>query len=700
MKGSAIPASTFGAIAVALVLGLCHSALAAGEGHALLIGIQDYGPGPIPSLKGPRQDIKLVEETLRDRYAVSNIQTLLDAEATHSGVRDAFARLTGDVKPGDFVYIHYSGHGSHTTDLNGDEARGDQDQTWVTHGARSGAQSGIDDFGILDDEINAWLKPILAKTEDLVVVSDSCHSASVTRGKVTGVRSLDGDDREHPLARQAVDRADQKEGVRIGAARDQETAIEIQAEDGKTYGLFTWYWVQELNKAAPGETWDDVFKRAYTLVSTHRGAHQRPQLEGSGGRSIFGGDFPDRSARVAVLKVDRNSGRATIDTGVAKGATAGSVYQGFDPREPDPDGLPSLELQTVSTFTSRAKITQGSFEPGDLVVEVRHAYRFEPIRLAVEGDFPRGKDRALLARLEASLQGLSGFTMVTDRANADWIAYVLRPRRANGSLVYDRPNDSLPRSFTDQPPEVWVVSASNDEALLHELMRIPLDDPEKGMKVLRENLAKYARIQELKRLGSGVGALDVELLFFLLRAELDCDDSCVELMAPDGSSQFYRREGPMPLEDIQAKGPGLGDVLGFAVHNRDKRRHFYAYLINIAPGGDVLPIFPRPEDNREYARVDAGELRDLSSDVGLMFNEAGETAPVEEYVKLIVANQPIDVQVFQRDGYQDVIRRSGTAVDPLERLIGEALYTRGQVAVPADREWATREAVFEIAPRL
>ncbi len=296
MKGSGIPASTVGAIAMAAMLGCCHAALATGEKHALLIGIQDYGSSQVPSLNGPHQDIDLVEATLKDAFGVSKIDKLVDAEATHTGVRKAFEKLTKDVKPGDFVYIHFSGHGSHTPDLNGDEERGDQDQTWVTYGARSGAQSGIDDFGILDDEINAWLKPILAKTGNLVFVSDSCHSASVTRGKVTGVRSVDGDNREHPLGRQTFDRADptsdeklagladsasKKRGVRIGAARDHETAIEIEAEDGKT--LWSLYLVLGPG-AGEGEAWSDLGRRLQARLHPCQHTPRRPSAPAARGR--------------------------------------------------------------------------------------------------------------------------------------------------------------------------------------------------------------------------------------------------------------------------------------------------------------------------------------------------------------------------------------------------------------------------------
>ena len=46
-------------------------------------------------------------------------------------------------------------------------------------------------------------------------------------------------------------------GVLIGAARDDEFASEFDTEDGQSYGMFTYYWVQGLQKADPGESWYD-----------------------------------------------------------------------------------------------------------------------------------------------------------------------------------------------------------------------------------------------------------------------------------------------------------------------------------------------------------------------------------------------------------------------------------------------------------
>jgi hypothetical protein len=220
------------------------STLAMGK-HALLIGIQDYSRSGISSLKGSINDITLMEGVLRERFGFQDKDfiILLDAQATHTGIEKAFTALIERIKNDDFVYIHYSGHGSQTPDLNGEERRSGKDQTWVSYGAHTIAVSkDINDYDVLDDEINAWLAAIYAKTAQVIFVSDSCHSATVARGAAPTSRAVKKDNRKHPLGKRAYTQIDKYQGIRVGAARDNESAIETTPrEDGKIYGLFTWY---------------------------------------------------------------------------------------------------------------------------------------------------------------------------------------------------------------------------------------------------------------------------------------------------------------------------------------------------------------------------------------------------------------------------------------------------------------------------
>ena len=90
---------------------------------------------------------------------------------THDNIRDALLALAGpDVQPGDRVLIYYSGHG-------------DQKQiagSLVWHEALV----PCDVQYLYDFEVNALLHAISARTSDLTVILDSCHSGGATREDV------------------------------------------------------------------------------------------------------------------------------------------------------------------------------------------------------------------------------------------------------------------------------------------------------------------------------------------------------------------------------------------------------------------------------------------------------------------------------------------------------------------------------------
>jgi hypothetical protein len=680
--------------ALAVLTGaLASAASAAPARHALLIGIDDYTGTNLRSLEGPVNDVALVRELLEARFQVprGNILTLRDAQATHSGIRKAFADLAARVGPGDFVYIQYSGHGSYTPDQNGDEPLTGQDQTWVSYGARAGRLAGDDDVDVIDDEIIEWLIPIYEKTDQVVFVSDSCHSASVSRGELRGVRSAEPDKRPHPLAGKAFRRwrAGEAPGVRVGAARDTESAVEI-ARAGKSYGLFTWFWVESLDAARPGETWEEAFRRTYTLVTTERRAFQRPQLEGEGKRAVFGGQFQAPLQSVPVVRVDAGAGLVELRVGAVNGATAGSVYRLYRPGEPEgaPRAeAPSLELTRVRPYLSEARVRAGSFQVGDLVVEAEHAYPFEPLRLAVEGDFAKDKDRPLVERLAQMVQGLEGFALAPDRAGADWVLYVLRPRRSDAGYGYEA-KATLPASDRALPPEVWVVSPQ--EELLSERLRIPLEAPDAGIGLLEENLRKLARLQEVKRLASRTDPAPIAVSVTQLRPVERCEGDCVPFPDERGEERPHARLGSHRLGQLPEVRPRRGDVLTFAVTNAGNR-DYYVYLLNLTPDGAIHAVFPLPSQAQEHARLAVGKTRDLSAETGLLLN-----APGQETVKVIASAEPIDVRLFEMQGYAAYKRTRGAALNPLERLLAEAMGTRGAVVSLREADWGTLQVEFPV----
>ena len=672
---------------------LSGSAWAAPDGarparYALLIGINDYSlVQDLRSLEGPANDLALLRELLRARFQIppENIVILRDAQATHRGVRQAFLSLGQRTRAGDFAYIHYSGHGSHKTDENGDELSG-YDQTWVTYGARSGQAAGDDDFDVLDDEIHAWLTTF--KTDNIVFVSDSCHSGTVFRGEPYGVRSASPDQRPYPFAAQTFAGSKLKRGIWVGAARDTEEAIEWVMDEGKVHGLFTWYWAKALARATPGETWREVFQRAHTGVITHRSARQQPQLTGAGRHTVWGGDFVAPHATVPVRAVQPETNRITLGAGAVAGLTPGSRYRRHGPAaggEP-----PSLEITRVDAFSSDGRILRGQFDPGDLVVETEHSYPETPYRLYLDPSCgqpqPAEQDAPLLAGLRQALGEPRGFEWVQRREQADGLVCVLRPRRRHGERVHANSDAVPPPYFTDEAAEAWVLNQGF--TLLHERMRVSLRPPADGYRVLADNLRKWARLQALLRLGTDQAALPVTVQARLLREAPTCLEECVTLPFEGHQNRPYRLIATRDLQETPPLAPRRNDVMMFTVYNQGPR-DFYVYLLNITQDGDVRAVFPAPDAPAEQARIPAGERRRLDH-TGLLLDAVGS-----EIVKFIVTAQPLDVRLFEAEGYETVNKQRG-ALNPLERLVAAAMATRAEPMRVPRTDWSSQQAAFSV----
>ena len=138
--------------------------------RALCIGINNY-PGTQMDLAGCVNDAKAWSDELRSRGF--SVETLLDAQATKAAMLAGFKSVIGGAKSGDVVAITYSGHGTYVPDLNGDEVDG-LDEALCPYDIQTGGAA------LTDDEIHAIFAARAAGVR-LVLISDSCHSGTVTR---------------------------------------------------------------------------------------------------------------------------------------------------------------------------------------------------------------------------------------------------------------------------------------------------------------------------------------------------------------------------------------------------------------------------------------------------------------------------------------------------------------------------------------
>lgn len=136
---------------------------------ALCIGINDY-PGTGSDLSGCVNDAN-DWATLLTSLGFS-VKKLLDKQATRSNILAELGVLVAQARKGDSIIIQYSGHGTYIPDEDGDEA--DQtDECLCPHDLRT---KGV----ITDDQLYELFNK-KATGVRLVMISDSCHSGTVTR---------------------------------------------------------------------------------------------------------------------------------------------------------------------------------------------------------------------------------------------------------------------------------------------------------------------------------------------------------------------------------------------------------------------------------------------------------------------------------------------------------------------------------------
>ena len=214
-----------------------------------------------------------------------NITQLLDQEAT---VENTFKQLTQFIEKlqqGDIVYIHYSGHGQQVSDidpskhshykhiphLHADEEDG-YDEALALYDAPVHFYPGYDfSKHLIDDQIEYFQTLILSKIEksgQLIMVFDSCHSGTVTRGSEPYLLYR-GDNRKCldpviPVEKQSKFNKIEQPAQLIelkGCKDDQRNLEVVKGTLGakKSYGSLSYFLCQTLNELKEKATYQMVF---------------------------------------------------------------------------------------------------------------------------------------------------------------------------------------------------------------------------------------------------------------------------------------------------------------------------------------------------------------------------------------------------------------------------------------------------------
>jgi hypothetical protein len=444
--------------------------------RALLIGIDTYLSDQMRTLKGCVNDVARMKGVLMSRFEMeeANILTLTNDQATRDAILSAIqTHLIDKAHAGDVVILHFSGHGAQALDDSGDEVDG-FDETIVPHDSRVGNVRDI-----TDDELNELLARLSAKTPNVTVILDSCHSGSGVRAVQSGTARRAPPDLRPPPRRPGRGLVEGPDDVRplganyvlLSGALPNELSNEDVFGD-RSHGALTYALAQAIETAPPRATYRDLMDRIQAEVTT-RFPSQHPQLEGAGMDAVvFGVDRLTPKAFVLVEPVA--AGEVTIAAGQVQGLTPGTILRVYAPGTKtfvDAPVAARVKVTSVNVFDARAAIQGGAsveahsrgvleavkpmgFKAG-LFVEGASPLSRAVVNELAEYDFV--KPVTTLADAQLRLRVAEGKALLTNHegdvvgtvdaaapnASADLVERVLHWAKWYGALAIDNANETM-----------------------------------------------------------------------------------------------------------------------------------------------------------------------------------------------------------------------------------------------------------------
>jgi hypothetical protein len=147
-----------------------------GRRVALLVGISKFSSASIRPLGCAHKDAMDMAAALRGKFEV---ETLIDSQATLSGIRSAFSRLVENTRPGDTVLVYWAGHGGRCANTDGTEADG-FDEYLVPHDGSLASDAEIKATMLMDKAFGRWIQELDGRK--VMVILDTCHSGGQVQG--------------------------------------------------------------------------------------------------------------------------------------------------------------------------------------------------------------------------------------------------------------------------------------------------------------------------------------------------------------------------------------------------------------------------------------------------------------------------------------------------------------------------------------
>jgi len=302
-------------------------------------------------------------------------------ETTRKSIIDQFRNfLATDVREGDTIYFHYSGHGYQAPDTDPDKDPSLKIQA-PKNPLIGNSPSGLDQTilptddpdrnanQIRNDELGLLVKQVFdaahGKRINVLVTIDACHSGGGTRGIARIVRGKPYEGQPpksvvsyDPSSPDAVFLNKVRGYTFLSACRPDQEAGEAVGPDRRTYGRFTLALCNALADCSPSTNYRQLYDQIDETMASRWtfGAvdafSQNPQLEGEANRTVFGATAQPSPSYMTLLPTGKNSYR--LKGGALQGVTEGSVLKLFASSD--------LQHPLATLTTTKVGIVDSSFE--------------------------------------------------------------------------------------------------------------------------------------------------------------------------------------------------------------------------------------------------------------------------------------------------------------------------------------------------
>ncbi len=599
---------------------------------ALLIGINNYQPTGIPSLKGCETDVELQRELLVNRFGFNpkDILTLTgstEIKPARAGIIQAVEEhLIKQAKPGDVAVLHFSGHGSRV--INPYNSSGDERQKLIStfvpsDRTKSQASSEETVSDIMGATLFLWMSA--TSTENLTVILDSCHSGGGKRGNLT-IRAIGGGEQpsaeEKEYHRQWISKLglsqekfieERNRGVAKGIVIASAAANQYAADapfDGFDAGAFTYTLTQYLWQQTGNSAAETVLANVSRTTARISSTQQSPEIEAKPASNnqtqpTYFLTAPTPPAEAVIRSVTGKQVEfwlGGIDAQSFAAFNKDSVFAIID-KQGQPQGL--IQLESRQGLLARGKVVELKQEqllqPGALLQEQARAIPSD-LKLRIGLDESLGSElnaaREALAKLDRLEPVPLGQTQIeyifgrmTEAQRQELTKAGVSDIPPAGSLGLYAPGlDLIPGSFgaagETVAPAIARLKSKFRSLLAARIVKLTLNAESS-----RLNIAASIKVIQ--------GAETQFAATAFTPRNLTKTDS-----APPPTSKAIQVVGGIPQLPI-------GVRVQCQVENREKR-DLYVTLLAIDPTGELAVVFPNSwTAGVDAALVKAGETRQI-----------------------------------------------------------------------------------------